>query len=37
MPNKQAQSYDCAIRGLNASHHSDKEYLLYEEISIVVI
>ena len=30
-----AESYDCIMRGLKASSPADKEYLLYEELSIV--
>jgi len=35
LPSSQMQAYDCAIRGLRASPPIDKEYLLYEELSIV--
>lgn len=32
---KHKQSYECAVKGLEASPPEDQEYLLYEEISIV--
>lgn len=35
LTSKHAASYDCALKGLASNSPEDKEYLLYEEISIV--